>query len=127
MNQRQKNDAAEVFDLEEDKWIMFATLWSMGTSLNLQRANFLVLESPSHKLDELKQYLARADRRGQNEPEVYGFTFVNEASGIEKRMIKSHNFADLMQNSVYEEEAKNNSPSRIDTVSSQPIDVEDLA
>jgi hypothetical protein len=41
-------------------------------------------------------------------------------------MIKSHNFADLMQNSVYEEEAKNNSPSRIGTVSSQPIDVDDL-
>ncbi|KAF2812828.1 uncharacterized protein BDZ99DRAFT_460191 [Mytilinidion resinicola] len=89
------------FDDDESKWVMMCTLHSVMTSINLQRANYNLMVEPSHKMSEIQQYFHRSDRRGQTEKIVHGYLLINSCSSLERRMLRSMDFSELLDEQVY--------------------------
>lgn len=103
MTNTNRTKAADRFDNHDKAWILLCSFGALGTSMNLQRGNRVIMLEPSHKYAQWRQLFGRVHRRGQKASQCYGYVFINHASGIEKRMVKSAEFTQAWQDLVYKQ------------------------
>ncbi|KAK3082040.1 hypothetical protein LTS18_006906 [Coniosporium uncinatum] len=86
---QEKLEAIEKLQNDDNVWVAVCSLGSVGTGVELQRADHIVLFDLTHEWKTVVQLGGRIDRRSQHAKQCFFYMLYNSASSFDRSMHQS--------------------------------------